>query len=137
MADFAVTKMPDDAVNGVTTNTMASGITYQGKRLLGDDGAAATGKGDWFRAHGRLKAFFLYAQNKLAATDISAAIVEIHGAMELPATTPELASFKILGTLNNANRSYETYGPWRYVRAVVTTAAAGAVPVQVGLSVEG
>jgi hypothetical protein len=137
MADFLVTKMPDDTVRGVTTNVMASGITYQGKRLLGDAGAAATGKGDWFRVSGRLKAFFLYPTTKLAATDISAAIVEVHGAMEMPATTPELASFKILGTLNNAARSFETYGPWRYVRAVVTTPAAGTVPVQVGLCVEG
>ena len=137
MADFAVTRMQDDVHGGVTTNTMASGITYQGKRLLGDVGAAAMGKGDWFRASGRLKAFFLYPQDRLAATNIAAAIVEIHGAMELPATAPENAAFKILGTLNNAGRSFETYGPWRYVRAVVTTAAAGAVPVQVGLCVEG
>ena len=135
MADFLVTKMADDSVNGVTTNTMPSGITYQGKHLLGDAGATGVGKGDWFKAHGRLKAFFLYPQDKLQATGVGTAVVEIHGAMEMPATTPELAAYKVLATLNSAGPSYEAYGPWRYLRAVVTTP--GAAAVQVGMCVEG
>lgn len=131
MADFQVKKMPDGPVLGTT------GIVEVNKRMFGDAGAAATGKSSWHRSIGYWKTFHLYALDRLAATGVGAAVVEIHGCMELPDDPDDhdVAAYELLATLNTTTKSFSTENPWRYVRAVVTTQAAFAV--QVGLCEQG
>lgn len=112
-----------------------SGIVERSIRLLGENGASAAGIGQWFRVHAYWKTFMLYTQDRLQATSLGSASVEIHGAMELPDSNEDLASYELLGTLNSGSKSLSLEAPWRYVRAQVKTAAASGA-IQVGLAAQ-
>jgi hypothetical protein len=137
VADFNHIKMPDDSVRGVATGVSTSGFMYLGKRLLGADGAVATGVGDWFRTNAARKTFFLYPQDRKTAAHLVGASVEIQACMELPdAVADHDAAYKaVLATLTPGSPSFVTEGLWRYVRAEVKAAGAGAI--QVGVNVQG
>ena len=131
MADFLVTKIPEASDRGVPTGR--AGVLIEDKRLLGDAGAATTGKGGWHRTDADLRTFFLHAADRKTA--ITTGVVQVHGTMELasaPDNPDNDTSFKILATLNAAGPSFHTEEHWRFVRAVVTTA--DAVPCQVAFS---
>lgn len=130
MADFTVTRTPSDK----DSPAALSGVLTLHKRLLGDAGAGANGKGSWLRTKAEKKTFFLYRTDKKTA--VSAAVVQIQGAMELaesPNDPDADTVFKVLGTLNAASPSLTTEEFWPYLRAVVTTPEAGAPNVQVGM----
>lgn len=140
MADFNISKMPNqDAPDGTTTVVGTTGTVSTSKRMLGDAGAGAAGLGSWHRSNGLWKTFALYAADRLAASDIAAAVVEIDACMELPdPATGDIdtdVEFFNIATLNAAGPTFSTEVPWRYVRARVTTP--GADPCQVGLHEQG
>jgi len=129
MADFQVTRVPADK----DSPAALSGVLTMHKRMLGDAGAGANGKGAWLRTKAEKKTFFLYRTDKKTA--ISAAVVQIQGAMELaeaPDDPDADTVFKVIGTLNAASPSLTTEEFWPYMRAVVT--AVDAAPnTQVGM----
>lgn len=137
MADFEVKRMTDDdARAGVASPPVGtSGMYMASRRMLGDAGAAAAGKGAWYRTNGLWKTFHLYPQDLLQGTGVGAASVEVHGCMELPEGDEDNAAYVLLATLDSTNLSFSTEEPWRYVRVEVKVPAAFAV--QVGLHEQG
>lgn len=140
MADYNPRRIPDEnapPTSGAVASLGTTGINELSKRLLGEDGADASGVGDWVRLRSFWKTFHLYAQDRLQATGVGAAVVEIHACMELPDDPAQRdnAAYVVLATLNSGTLSFSTEQPWRYVRANLTTPAAFAV--QVGLNGQG
>jgi len=138
MADFQHSKMPDDTIRQTVTNVGTTGTVNQGKRLLGEEGAGATGLGSWFRQNGLWKTFMLYNADRVGTPD-GGVDVRIEGCMELAEdpNDPDADTFVVeLATLTGASPSFSTEYPWRYVRARVE-AFAGAKNVQVGLQIQG
>jgi hypothetical protein len=139
MADFEVKRIPDEnSPNGGPVTTIGTtGINEISKRLLGLDGRDALGVGEWLRDHSYWKTFYLYAQDRLEATGVGAAVVEIHACMELPDDPADHddAAYEVIATLSSGTRFYQAEHPWRYVRAKITTVAA--FPVQVGYNAQG
>ncbi len=129
MADFTPTRIKDQDINGVYTPSGPAQTMR--KRMLGDDGASVTGKSEWVRMTPSSKSFFLYNVSRTGA--VGAAVVQIHGAMEL-ADVPENTAFQLLATLNAAAPHANVTSPWSYMRAEVTVAGASAV--QVGMDTE-
>jgi hypothetical protein len=138
VADFEHTHIPEDDSRGVSTVLGTTGTVMHSKRLLGDDGAAATGNGGWFRNNGLWKTFMLYNLDRVGAVDGGVSVI-IDGAMELasdpddPDTDTDVVE---LATLNSGSPSFSTENPWRWVRARVD-AFAGAKNVQVGAHMQG
>lgn len=130
MADYPISPMPSDESRGVTTNINPNGSIYHGKRMLGDEGAAATGAGAWFRINPRFMTFMLY--NADAKGSVNAGVtVKIEAAMELAAPVADTQVHELASL--TASAPVFNYGfPFRYVRARVS-AHAGAKAVQVGL----
>lgn len=138
MADFILSGIPDDKVNGVTTNLGPTGTVMHSKRMLGEEGAGSTGRGGWFRNNGLWKTFMLYNFDRVGAVD-SGVDVRIEACMELASDPddPDVDTFVIeLAALSNASPSFSIEYPWRYVRARVH-AFAGTKNVQVGAHMQG
>jgi hypothetical protein len=136
VADFPISKMTDQDVNGVSTIVGTTGILMASKRLLGDDGASAVGNGGWYRSNGFWKTFMLYINDRKTA--IAAGVVLIDACMELasdPDDPDADTQFVTIATLNAGAKSFSTEIPWRWIRARVTTADANAL--QVGLIEQG
>lgn len=131
MPSFNVKRIREDDTGGVDSPVGPTGTVMTSKRMLGEDGAGAVGFSSWHRCDGLWKTFFLYAQDRLAATGVGGAVVEVHACMELPAQAgnSDGAAYKLLATLTGAAPSFSTEEPWRWVRVEVTTAAAFAVQV--------
>jgi hypothetical protein len=129
VADFTPTRIKDQDINGV--HTPSGPAQTMRKRLLGDAGATVAGKGEWVRMASSSKTFFLYNVSRTGA--VGAAVVQIHGAMEL-ADVPENTAFQLLATLNAATPHFNVTAPWSYMRAEVTVP--GAAAVQVGMDTE-
>ncbi len=127
MADFIVTRITDNDING---NPTPHGMYPDfRKRLLGADGASVAGTGAWIRVPDNdKKLVFLYNASRTGA--VGAAVVEIHAAIEL-ADVPDNSAHVVVATLNSAAPKAQISECWSYMRAKVTTA--GAVAVQVGL----
>lgn len=130
MADFVPTKPIKDEL----TSTGAQLRLY---RMAGDAGAGANGVSEW-REVSRMQdmTFALYPAGVDQQGDITAAVVEIHGAMEKDADNPETETdFIILGTLDNTTRIITVAENVRHVRIEMTTP--GAVAAQVGMQAFG
>ena len=138
MADFALKSIPDGQSHGVSTNLGPTGTVVHSKRMLGEDGAGATGLGAWFRNNGLWKTFMLYNADRVGAVN-GTVDVRIEACMELASDPddPDTDTLVVeLATLTNASPSFSTENPWRYVRARVE-AFAGAKNVQVGAHMQG
>lgn len=127
MADFRVTRIPDNDVNGNAT-PHGSYPDFR-KRLFGDTGAAGAGLGDWIRVPDNdKKLVFLY--NLTRTGGVGAAVALVEGAMEL-ATDPDTTAYVVLATLNAGAPKAQISENWSYMRARLTVP--GAAAVQVGL----
>ncbi len=114
-----------------------SGVRTKLVRMLGSTGRVALGKGSWVDFAGsERKTFFLYTVDQKNDA-IGAGVVEIQGAMELASeSTPTQddtvdTDFKVLATLNAGAPHAVITEPWRYLRAVVTTASTADNEMQV------
>lgn len=140
MADFDYSKIPDiDAPDGTSAYVGTTGTVNASKRLLGDDGAAAAGNGQWFRSNGLWKTFMLYPLDRNSATGLGGAVdVRIEACMELASAPddPDADTFVVeLAALSQGTPNFSTENPWRYVRARVVNAGGGTV--QVGMHEQG
>lgn len=137
MADFNHTRIPEDDSRGVATPLGTTGTLSASKRLLGDDGAAGAGRGQWYRSNGLWKTFFLYNVDRTGAVNATVD-VRIEACMELaePPNDPDVDTAVVeLANLAASNLSFSTENPWRWVRARVVAHAGEAV--QVGLHEQG
>lgn len=127
MADYPVTRISDNDVNG---NAVPHGMYPDiRKRLFGNSGAAVLGVGAWVRVPDNdKKLVFLYNLSRTGT--VGAAVVEIHGAIEL-ADVPDNTAYVLLATLNAGVPKAQISENWSYMRAKLTTT--GAAAVQVGL----
>lgn len=133
MADFNASRMEDPNPSGNPGQPLGpTGSRIFKRRMLGNAGANATGKGSWVNVEAlREKTFLLYSADQTLA--LGTPVVEIHGAMELEPTDPDTnTQYEVLGTLNSGSIVLHVNNVWRYVRVEVTTAAAN--PTQVGLN---
>jgi hypothetical protein len=127
VADYQATRISDNDVNG---NAVPHG-TYPDfrKRMFGNAGAGVNGFGSWIRVPDNdKKLVFLYNLSRTGG--VGAAVVEIHGAVEL-ADAPDNTAYVLLATLNAGTPKAQVTENWSYMRAKLTTA--GAAAVQVGL----
>jgi hypothetical protein len=133
MADFNHSRMEDPNPSGNPGKTLSSaGTNVKLRRMLGNAGAGATGKGQWLElSNFKEKNFYLYLVDQAGGT-LGSPIVTIEGAMELdPADADLNTKVETLATLNSGTLSAFVDVPWRYVRANVGTA--GTTAIQVGL----
>lgn len=103
--------------------------------MLGETGAGATGSGTWVKNGAAQSTVFLRQHESPFNAALGSAVVQIQGtnALDIAADETDTSAFKVLATLNAAGPSAEIGGPWRYLRAVVTTFDTN--PVQVDLNV--
>ena len=139
MADFVHSRIPDGDVGqvGATTVVGTSGSNMNSKRLLGDTGAAGTGRGSWYRTNGLWKTFMLYNADRTGVINVGVS-VRIEACMELASSPndPDVDTFVVeLAELGAGNLSHSVEYPWRYVRARVHSHAGEAI--QVGLFEQG
>lgn len=137
MADFPLSRIPDQDSRGVPSPIGTTGTVMGAKRLLGDDGALGAGRGGWYRTNGLWKTFFLYCTDKKTAPSVTVD-VRIEACMELaePPDDPDADTYVTeLVNLAVGAPVYSTEHPWRYVRARVVAHAGAAI--QVGLFEQG
>jgi len=137
VANFNVTRIPEDDSRNVHTSVGTTGTNMASKRLLGDDGASGVGRGQWYRTNGLWKTFMLYSLDRKTAINVTND-VRIEACMELASdpNDPDVDTFVIeLANLAAGAPSFSTEYPWRWVRARVV--AHDGVPIQVGLFEQG
>ena len=109
-----------------------TGARIFSRRMLGDAGAAGTGKGSWVGIEAlKEKTFFLHTVDQALA--LGTPTVLVHGAMELDPVDPDAnTDVALLATLNAAGPFAAIDSVWRFVRVEVT--GAGTNPIQVGMT---
>ena len=119
MADFLIARMTDNNINNMPVGLGTTGTQMVSKKMLGTDGAGATGRGQWLRNDCLWKTFMLYSSDRKTAVNAGVS-VRIEVCMEL-ASDPDdpdvdTAVFE-LGDLTAASPTLSTENPWRYIRA--------------------